>query len=101
RASDPHLSQRAFNPSPPQRASDPHHALYQEVCDFNDQAETVSASYATDGGWLSAAGFDCLLYGPGTIEVAHRPDEWLPRGEFERCSKDLAELVERRCRGAA
>ncbi|MEO1088444.1 MAG: peptidase dimerization domain-containing protein, partial [Acidobacteriota bacterium] len=89
-----------LNFSPPMLMEE-NHALHKEVCGFSGQTETVSASYATDGGWLSAAGFDCLLYGPGTIEVAHRPDEWLPRGEFEQCSKDLAVLVERRCRGAA
>ncbi|MEM1181399.1 MAG: acetylornithine deacetylase [Acidobacteriota bacterium] len=77
------------------------HSLYREVCRFSGQSDTVSASYATDGGWLSVAGFDCLLYGPGTIEVAHRPDEWLPRSEFEQCSKDLATLVRSRCQGGA
>ena len=73
------------------------HDFYHEVCRLSGQQETVSASYATDGGWLHHAGFDCLLYGPGDIAVAHRPDEWLPREEFERCGRDLQTLVGRLC----
>lgn len=89
-----------LNESPPMLMADDH-ALYRRVCRLAKQEETVSASYATDGGWLSQAGFDCLLYGPGDIAVAHRPDEWLPRGEFQRCSRDLVELVGHFCQGDA
>ena len=85
-----------LNQSPPMLMAE-EHPLYGTICDMTGQSETVSASYSTDGGWLSHAGFDCLLYGPGDIAVAHKPDEWLPRGEFERCSKELGELVSHFC----
>ncbi|MEM6795992.1 MAG: acetylornithine deacetylase, partial [Acidobacteriota bacterium] len=74
------------------------HELNREVSKLASQTETLSASYATDGGWMHHSGrFDCVLYGPGDISVAHRPDEWLPKDEFERCSKDLRVLVEHFC----
>src|SRR3954471_18131218 len=37
-----------------------------------------SASFGTDGGWLSRLGLACVIGGPGSIEVAHKPNESLP-----------------------
>ncbi len=36
-------------------------------------------------------------WGPGDIGVAHKPNEWLPKAEFERASKELAGIVEAFC----
>ncbi len=71
--------------------------LYVDLCHILGQSETVSASYATDGGWLEKAGFDCLLWGPGTIEVAHRPNESMPKEEYRRGSEILGRVVEHFC----
>ncbi|MEM8934248.1 MAG: hypothetical protein AAGE94_23850, partial [Acidobacteriota bacterium] len=73
--------------------------LYRTVCAWVDQDETVSASYATDGGWFHAGGFDCLIWGPGDIGVAHKPDEWMPKDEFARGREGVDVLVETFCRG--
>ena len=71
--------------------------LYAAVCDLVGQEETVSVSYATDGGWLATAGFDCLIWGPGTIEVAHKPNESMPKDEYARASDLLEQIVDRFC----
>ncbi len=71
--------------------------LYRAVCGLVGQEETVSVSYATDGGWLATAGFDCLVWGPGTIEVAHKPNESMPKDEYARGSALLQRVVERFC----
>lgn len=73
------------------------HDLHRAVCALNDQAETVSASYATDAGWFQTGGFDCVLYGPGDIGVAHKPNEWVPKAELEQCAADLDRLVDTFC----
>ncbi len=73
------------------------HDLYRGLCRILGQRRTVSASYATDAGWLQQGGFDCLLWGPGTIEVAHRPNESMPRAELRRGGELLARVVERFC----
>ena len=51
------------------------------------------ASFATDAGWLGTLGMECVLFGPGSIQVAHRPDEYLPREELERARGYLESLV--------
>ncbi len=71
--------------------------LYAAVCGLIDQRETVSVSYATDGGWLATAGYDCLIWGPGTIDVAHKPNESMPADEYARASGLLERVVERFC----
>lgn len=72
--------------------------IHGAVCELIGQTETVAVSYATDGGWLSTLGLDCLIWGPGTIEVAHKPNEVLPKDEFDRAAGLLGTLVERFCR---
>jgi acetylornithine deacetylase len=59
-----------------------------------------AAAYATDAGWLQAMGMDCLLLGPGTIAVAHNPDELLPIEQLVTGRAVLERLVATCCGGA-
>ena len=85
-----------INESPP-LLLDEGSEIYREVCGLVGQRRTLSASYTTDAGWLTTAGLECLLFGPGDIEVAHRPNESLPKDEFRRAAELLRELVDRFC----
>jgi acetylornithine deacetylase len=77
------------------------HELHRYLCGLMDQEGTRSASYATDAGWFQEGGFECLLWGPGTIEVAHKPNEWIPKEEFHRASRLLDRIVAERCGAGA
>lgn len=66
--------------------------IYRSVCARVDQTDTHSASYATDAGWLQSLGLECIIWGPGSIAVAHKPNEAMPIGEFARAA-DLAQRV--------
>ncbi|MCP4661323.1 MAG: acetylornithine deacetylase [bacterium] len=85
-----------INESPP-LLLDEGSEIYREVCGLVGQRRTLSASYATDAGWLQSAGLECLLFGPGNIEVAHRPNESLSKDEFRRAAELLRQLVDRFC----
>jgi acetylornithine deacetylase len=61
------------------------------------QTGTGSASFGTDGGWLSRLGLDCVVWGPGSIDVAHKPNESLPIAEFVRAGELLTRIVHRAC----
>lgn len=37
---------------------------------------------------------NCMSYGPGSLELAHKPDESVPYGDVNRVQKVLAELAE-------
>jgi acetylornithine deacetylase len=71
--------------------------IHRALCDAVGQRGSHSVMFATDAGWLQRAGFDCVLFGPGSIEVAHRPNEFLPVAEFLRAGEVLDTLIDRSC----
>ena len=42
-------------------------------------------SYGTEAGLFQAAGIPAVLWGPGDIGVAHRPDEFIEVADLEVC----------------
>ncbi|WP_352337042.1 acetylornithine deacetylase [Psychrobacter sp. 16-MNA-CIBAN-0192] len=54
-------------------------------------------AYATEGGQFTDAGIPTIICGPGSIEQAHKADEYVELSELERCDNFLAQLLER-CR---
>ncbi len=74
--------------------------LYQELCAEVGQEGSRSVMFATDAGWLQSAGFRCVLFGPGDIEVAHRPNEFVPAEDLVRAGQVLEALIARRCLAA-
>jgi acetylornithine deacetylase len=61
------------------------------------QHDTESVSYATDAGWLQTMGFECVIWGPGSIEVAHKPNESMPVDEFQRGAALLEDVIREHC----
>lgn len=52
-------------------------------------------SFATDAGWLHQAGIPCVVIGPGDIDVAHKPNEFVEISQLEECLGFLDRLRER------
>ena len=71
--------------------------LFRDLRELVGRSGTESVAFATDGGWLQRAGYRCVVFGPGSIEVAHRPNEFLPVAEFERAGTLLDALIRQRC----
>jgi acetylornithine deacetylase len=76
---------------------DEHTPLVRELYALVDQQRTESVAFATDAGWLQRTGMRCAVFGPGSIEVAHRPNESLPIAEFVRAGALLDDVIHRRC----
>lgn len=51
-------------------------------------------SYATEGGQFQQAGFPTVICGPGSIEQAHQPDEWIALSQFQEGARFMARLAE-------
>lgn len=73
------------------------HAFHRRFLELLGQEASRAVAYATDGGWLASAGFDCLIWGPGDIAVAHQPNEWLAMHQFEQAETLLDQAVRRLC----
>jgi acetylornithine deacetylase len=68
--------------------------ILRRLLALNGQADPDrSVMFATDAGWFQEMGMECAIWGPGSIEVAHKPNERLDRGELERARGLLDSLV--------
>jgi acetylornithine deacetylase len=52
----------------------------------------AAVSYATEAGLFQQAGIPAIICGPGSIEQAHKPDEWIEASELEACRKFMEKL---------
>lgn len=73
-------------------------AIHRHLCKIVGQDAGASVSFATDAGWFQRLGMDCAIFGPGTIEVAHKPNEHLPKSEFAAARGLLAQTIQAFCR---
>ncbi|MFW5816260.1 MAG: acetylornithine deacetylase [Wenzhouxiangella sp.] len=58
-------------------------------------------AFATEAGSFQRAGIASVVCGPGSIDQAHQPDEFIELAELERCQGMLSGIVERLSRPAA
>ena len=75
-------------------------AAPRALAELTGDRRTHGASYASDAGPLQALGLQAVLFGPGSIAEAHRPNEFLPKAEFARAGEILRALVHRFCERA-
>jgi acetylornithine deacetylase len=73
--------------------------IHRHLCGLVGQSADASVSFATDAGWLQRLGMDCAIFGPGSIEVAHKPNEFLPKDEFATARGLLERMVDHFCLG--
>lgn len=100
--SDPQqpISVEVVNDSPP-LLTDQHAEVNTALCESVRQSRSLGVSFASDAGPLSRAGYECVLFGPGSIEAAHKPNEFVPIAELVRAREILHRLVERFCLDAS
>lgn len=53
--------------------------------------------YAAEAGQFQEAGFSTIICGPGSIEQAHQPDEYLEIAQFERGAAFMYRLLDALC----
>ena len=50
-------------------------------------------AYGTEGGLFSDAGIPTIVIGPGSIDQAHKADEFIAITELEKCGVFLDRLI--------
>ena len=58
---------------------------------------TSAASYAAEAGQFQQAGFSTVLCGPGSITVAHQPNEYIELSQVKAGEQFLSKLIDRLC----
>jgi acetylornithine deacetylase len=55
---------------------------------------TIAVSFATEAGHFQAAGAPTIVCGPGSIDQAHKPDEFVDEAQLKACLEFLERLAE-------
>jgi len=55
----------------------------------------VAAAFATDAGNLSQAGIECLIFGPGNINIAHQANEYINKNALDQASQKISQILEK------
>lgn len=56
-----------------------------------------SANYATEAPFIQQLGCQTIVLGPGSIDQAHQPNEFLAHSEIEKTNKLLITMIQRYC----
>lgn len=72
-------------------------ALCRECLD-DPSADTGGVAYATEGGQFQRAGLPTVVCGPGSIEQAHQPDEYIEIDQLQAGDRFMQRLGERMAR---
>jgi acetylornithine deacetylase len=75
-------------------ADSPAVALARELSGAN---ATETVAYGTEAGLFQQAGIPAVVCGPGSIDQAHKPDEFVALSELAACEKFLRKVIARAC----
>jgi len=73
--------------------------IHRAVCTETQSEHEHGVAYATDAGWFQRLEMDCVIFGPGSIEVAHKPNESVPGTDLTAAKMHLERLVQQFCFG--
>lgn len=67
------------------------------VHELTGTTEIGKVSYGTEASQFQRAGIPSVVCGPGSIEQAHKPNEYIELAQVEACERFLRRLMERLC----
>jgi acetylornithine deacetylase len=62
---------------------------------------TIKVAFGTEGGLFHETGIPAIICGPGSIDQAHKPDEWVALDQLAQCEAFMRRLMDRVCIKAA
>ena len=57
-----------------------------------------TVAYGTEGPFFNALGMETVIFGAGSIDQAHQPNEYLAHAQIEPAIEVLAGLINQYCR---
>jgi acetylornithine deacetylase len=93
-----HRVEFSFNPLfPGAEAFTNDHSELVDTCAKLTGYAPEAVAFATEAPFLQALGMDTVVLGPGSIDVAHQPDEYMALDQVQPCINLLRQLVTRYC----
>lgn len=63
------------------------------TCDLGGEVPAVAMPFGTEAGFFQDAGIPAVVCGPGSIEQAHQPNEWVAGDQLEKTAALLCRLM--------
>src|SRR5262249_16563638 len=79
----------------PGLARDEHSPALQLVPSLTGSNDIHSVAYGTEAGLFQAAGIPAVICGPGSIQQAHRADEFIALDQLDACVSFLRRVAQR------
>ena len=89
---DVKITTRKIHSLPPLQHDDdnPAEAIVRQL---TGQNQMTGVSFGTEAGMFSEAGIPSVVYGPGYIDQAHKPNEYISITQLEECSGFIRKLA--------
>ena len=72
-------------------------ALEKDLCQHAKTKHSSAVAYATDGAHLQLMGMKPIIFGPGSIAQAHKPNEYIEASALVDFVPKLTQIVKRAC----
>ena len=73
------------------------HSDLVKMCEQLTGTASESVAFATEAPFMQQLGMQTIVLGPGSINQAHQPDEFIPLNQLEPAVKILRGLIEKYC----
>jgi acetylornithine deacetylase len=67
------------------------------VCEQLTGHSSESVAFATEAPFMQQLGMQTVVLGPGSINQAHQPDEFIPIDQLESAVKIVQSLIQKFC----
>lgn len=78
----------------PALGNDGNASIERLACSLTGTVTPVKLAFGTEAGHFASRGVPAIVCGPGHIEVAHKPDEFIDRGQLEKCQIFLNDIID-------
>lgn len=68
-----------------------------KACEALTKREATTVAFATEGPFLNQLGMETLVLGPGSIDQAHQPNEYMALDQIQPMQQIIRGLIERFC----
>jgi acetylornithine deacetylase len=81
----------------PGLSTSPDSPVAQLAKSLSGSNSTTKVAYGTEAGLYQQSGIPAIICGPGSIEQAHKPDEWVAVDQLAQCENFMRRLMDRVC----
>ena len=82
--------------SGPPFQSNPDGELLRSLSDFSGQSPGTVA-FGTEAHFMQTLGMETVVWGPGSIDQAHQPNEYLDKAQLAPATDTLRRVIQRFC----